>query len=356
MKFSFRTLASLFFLLLLCGTADARLFHGGGVVSSGGSTTPFTAYVALGDSITAGALADTFAHQYPSLLGTEEAVTLTNRAVSGDQACDLSDTHVFPLDNPSTTGNPIYTAMIGVNDANAKGTGGYEAVFLKCLKATITWLTIPSVNKTFATNCTKSAGWSADSGAYVSGIGQTTTTNGATLSCNITTNGGPVFLWYRLCDTCNGTFTYAVDAGIPTAVSNTTSPAINTQNAHHNGDDAITISGLSAGTHTVQITTTSTNAVSIAAIGTPPLLPCCAIIVAGVMFQQNDASAATTSAYNTDVINLVATLAGYGLKVYFDDVRAFVNSTTDMSNLLHPNTTGHRHLADSFKASWHASP
>jgi len=328
--------------------APVQMVQGGSI----GAPAGLPALHAMGDSITAGQNASSTSNRYVNLISSDKGIQLINRGVSGQLSCDMADTQVFPLETPISSQNIIYTEMIGTNDANTKGAGSYEAVYNLCLNASLSWLAVPSASKKYASACTASGSWAPDT-SYGAGIGRIVSGSGQTLSCTITTTGGPIYAWYRLCDSCGGTFTYALDGGSTTSINNTTSPAIATQNGGAHGEGFIRITGVAAGSHTVLFTTTNASAVSIAGIGTPPTAnACCKVLAGGVPYQQSDANSAATSAYNADVSADVTTLSGDGLNIAFVPVRSYVNSTTDMSNSLHPNDTGMGHFRDAFEASW----
>jgi hypothetical protein len=51
------------------------------------------------------------------------------------------------------------------------------------------------------------------------------------------------------------------------------------------------------------------------------------------------------------VRSVVTTFAGYGLNVIYVPSRNFVDAVAEMSDAVHPNDTGHRHLRDAFEAA-----
>ena len=323
------------------------------VVLCGGAYTAENplAYHAFGDSITAGFYAGA-PNQYVNVIQAEKHLEpLANRAIPAQLSCDMADTQIFPYELSAQSGNPVYTEMIGTNDAISKGVGAYENNYNACLKAALSWLGVPSTKKTFATACRPSGTWSADN-AYGAGIGLIAAMKGASLSCTITTTGGPIYAWYRMADVNGGTFSYSVDGGPKTTINTTPSPPINTQKGGMHGENVIRITGLPASSHKILFTTANENPVSIGAIGTPGERSCCRILTGGVMYQQNDQDTAATAAYNKDAQDDVALLKKDGLDIVFVDVRHYVNATSDMIDLLHPNDTGHRHLADAFEAMW----
>ena len=315
--------------------------NGGVIAATTAQVLQSSSHVAFGDSITAGYLASSvsgttvLADAYDSLLATSENATLSPDGVSGSQACDVSYSKVAQLVTSTVDNNPIYTLMIGTNDANVKGTGTYETnVFQPCHKAAISWIAIPNKFSADSTHgCTASGSWVANVGYTLNGV--VSHTNGNTLTCPITTYGAPIYFWYTSSDSSPGTFTYAVDGGATTSVSTQSSPLIATSNGGTIGLMVVRIpasgSTTSPVTHSIVFTvtsaTSSSNLVSIQAVGTP--LPqqtwgMPRVFVGGVPKQQANANAATTSAYDADVQADVALLAGDGLGVYYVPVRDYL--------------------------------
>jgi hypothetical protein len=312
-------------------------------------------YHALGDSITFGTGATDTSVDYVSLLGNFEHQAIVNRGAPGAVGCDMADQEIFNNENPNTinNNNPTYTEFTGGADANEKGVGPYEAVYTLCMQASLSWLGVPSTSKTFATQCSKTGTWSADT-AYVQNIGLQSSTSGSTLTCNITTPSGILYGWYRFCDSCTGTFTYAIDGGSATSVSTTSTTPIAANGTH--GEGLIRVTGLSAGSHSVVFTTTNSALVSIVGVGTPPpsnIKACCVVFDGGVYKFYADGESAQTAAYNTDAQNVQILLAGDGLNIVFVPVRNYVDDINGMlvANV-HPNNLGHSQIAQAFETYW----
>jgi hypothetical protein len=83
---------------------------------------PVLIYHAFGDSITFGIGASIPSYRYVSLIATDKALTLTDLGISGSQACDVVDAQIMPNENPGATKVAVYTEMVGLNDADVKGT------------------------------------------------------------------------------------------------------------------------------------------------------------------------------------------------------------------------------------------
>jgi hypothetical protein len=295
---------------------------------------------------------------HANLLTVDEGAVLTNNSFPGDQVCDMS-IRVFAGDSPGPTKNPIYTTLVGTNDADAKGVGSYESVYNTCLKASLAWLSIPSTYKTFAQNCSVTGTWSND-GSYISGVARSSTTAASTMTCPITTYGGPIYLFYKMFDTPIFNFSYTVDGGSPNTVSSQSSPPIATQSGNIIRQAYVRIGSLAAGSHTIVITLPSSNpGISTAGIATPApntYWGSPTVFAGGVLRQLNDVKSAATAEYDADTQADVAALVADGLRDFFVPVRNYVCDTlTCMYNGdglgLHPNNTGHDQLRQAFAAA-----
>ncbi len=320
---------------------------------------PAQIYHAFGDSITFGIGASITSDRYVSLIATDKALDLTDLGVSGSQACDVVDAQIMPNENPGTTNVAVYTEMVGINDADVKGTGAYEANYNNCLTAGLSWLGIPSTYKTFAQNGSTSGSWS-DDGSWPQGVGLFSTTSGSTLTLTLVTTGGPIYLWYRMMDSNGGTFTYALDGGAATTISSAPATTISTQNGGVFGRGVVRLAGVPPGTHTVNINVTSatspSNSVSIGGIGTPGSSSdknVSDVYEGGVTKQRQDGNSAATAQYNSDALAVANTLAGDGLKVFFVPVRNFIDGLpSQMYDQLHPNDLGHSLIRHAFESVW----
>lgn len=359
---------------LVLGSGSSLSATSGGIIAATTSQVlQASQHVAEGDSITAGYLVAGSA-AYPTLLAIDENASLVDRAVSGQQACDLANTQTVKYDLSTIDKNSaVYTMMIGTNDANIKGTGPYESIFQGCHKAAIAWNAVGDKVAANSANCTDGGTWGAFTGYAL--VGEFSTTNGSTKTCSLNTFGGPLYAWYYQQDGNGGAFTYSVDGGAPVALTTATLTAIATHNNGTYGWGLIRVTGLAAGSHTIQFVVTSAtnsnNGVAVSAIGTPPPAGTYGfprVYVGGIPRQQGDANSAVTAQYNADVLADVNLLAGDGLGVYFVNIRNYlcasvvagvcVNSygAGDMQPLgtpndggLHPNAVGHNDLKQAFE-------
>jgi len=354
-------------------------------------------HIAHGDSITMGYLSTGVAGQtylpgaYDSLLAGDERATLSALGQIGYQACDLGAKWVFNNDAiASPDNNPIYTLLVGTNDANNKGVGAYETgVYKPCHQAIIAWDALankfPATNAAHGGICTNTGTWTYNPGGGGSNWiipNDYTYTNGSAKSCPITTYGGPIYFWYYTQDTLTtAQFTYSVDGSSATTVNGYSTPAIAAASGVNYGWQLARIP-VSAGTHTIVFTSTgptnsSTSPIEILAIGTPPAQPYYGgprVFVAGVPRANGDTNSATFAAYNADAQADVNLLAGDGLNVSFVNVRNYLctsqvsgqcygyqgiadmnNSTVDPGQL-HPNPQGHQELKQAFEQAMQFTP
>jgi lysophospholipase L1-like esterase len=319
---------------------------------------------AYGDSITQHYYAtNPGVNDYVSLLGTYYGETTINNALSGDTSCEMTN-KVFIHENPTTSTTGIYTVMIGTNDATKGGIGAYEDTYRTCHLAALSWLALPRSAKVFAqdSSCVKSGTWAADN-TYQTGIGESSSTNGSTLTCTITTQGNPIYIWYRVVNGNTGTFNYALDNGSTTSANAFTTPAIATYNSGTQSVGFIRIPNVAAGTHSVTFAATSSSGtVAILGIGSSPLKGYAgqmSVYSAGVPFEAADTLSSATAAYNADALADANLIAGDGGVVNFVNVRAYwctncasvQAGTGDMYDTLHPNDSGHGELATAFKST-----
>lgn len=325
--------------------------------------TSVAQYRAYGDSITFGATLSSSERPYPTFVAEYESVTYADNAISSDEACDVPTRQIFPnKDSPTLATHPVYTVLIGTNDAY-KGTGAYEAVFMRCHQATISWLAVPAEYKVLATG----------SGVTTTGVGAIDTSNnwnawttgglGSTVSFTITTNQlGPIYAWPRIIDGNPGTYTYAVDGVVVGSSSTATTPSIATINGSSNSLGFLRLPPVPAGTHVVTFTQTSPggNGISVVGIGTPTRRPADqlpTVLVGTIPFQQSgspcNSSNGSCQKYIQDIEADVNIFSTDGLNVRLFDTRKFMfGSPSEMNDLVHPNEIGQFELSHSVEASW----
>ncbi|WP_424165193.1 hypothetical protein [Terracidiphilus sp.] len=329
---------------------------------------PNASYLALGDFITDGVmLSNPLQQAYPALVSHEKNAPMTNLAIAGDQACDVSARQIFPNSiSPTMAYHSTYSMLIGVNDVDNQGQGAYEQVFIQCHQAALAWLALPAEGKVLA----GAAGFVAD------GPGQIDTTNGwnawttqgqgSTVSFTVTlATGGPIYAWPLIDDASTATYGYVLD-GVETGTSAVqTTPQIATKNGTTRSLGFLRWPWVQAGSHTITFIQTSagTVGVSVVGIGAPSALPAGQLptVLAGtVPYQlhtgQNVGCQSTDApclAYNSDILADINMFAGDGLNVLLFDTRQYLQATSaEMSDAIHPNAAGQEKLSEAVQAAW----
>jgi hypothetical protein len=324
--------------------------------------------MAYGDSITAGfLLSDPLTQAYPVLVGMYEGVPSVNRGLVGDEACDVPTKQIFQNgDSPSLSPRVASSVLIGTNDVDLKGIGAYEAVFILCHQATLSWLGVPLEHKVLANQ----------SGVQTTGPGSLDTSNnwnswttagqGATVSFTIVTaQQGPIYAWPRISDTNPASYSYSLDGSQVGTGSTQTNPPIDTAEGITQSLGFIRFPPVAAGKHVVTFTQTSsgTNGVSVVGIGAPGgsatnTLP---IVFAGTIPYQYYASGGQCTQtndepcneYTQDIEADVTLLSGDGLDIRLFDTRKFMFGTAaEMSDALHPNALGQQELSQAVESVW----
>jgi hypothetical protein len=319
---------------------------------------------AFGDSVVCGAGAgasDTCnSGGFEYLLAPDMGGTNSNFAVVGDMAADTSR-KVLTNANPQYSRNPTYIVQVGINDSGRYTTNtAQRAMFQQFDTAILGWLAIPQQTKIFGQDgsIVKTGTWTNDD-ALRTGLEVSSTTQGSSLTFNLTTYGGPIYLAYHIIDSNGGTASVTID-GTPPAASSTLnafgSSALATINGTTDSVAAVRYP-VAAGTHTVVMTLTSTtgagNKFEFSWAGTPPsqgtYFAPPRVLRGGVHRCQNDCNASFTSDFDKLAQVDVATVAGDGLNVSFVPIRNYINATTDMFDTYHPTAGGHRKLADAYE-------
>lgn len=327
--------------MILLGLASTFLM----VISAQALDNSMT-YHSYGDSITAGA---GVANQdrYATLLAYDFGLAHANFAVSGQTSCQMADTQVF---KPQSIEFPaLQTVMIGTNDSNIEGLGAYEAVYLRCLKASLTWLAMPVENKVLATSCEAEGEWTSVPGMPTA---LQSTQFGSRLTCNFKTDNAPAYFWFAAGDDLNSAFLFQANDKSPLLVKTKSPVKIKTRDGRGlRGQVAFRYSGLPSGsqkfTFTVQSKTSSP--VIIYGVGSLKGHQPSRLFVGGIPFQLNNQKAEASAKYNSTVKNLVSELRTEGFGLQFVDVRKHIGSSSQhMGDGLHPNKEGNLRLRDAF--------
>jgi hypothetical protein len=272
--------------------------------------------------------------------------------------CDVVQQQIIPNINPTQQNNPLMTWLPSLTDPNY-GAGFYAAHLADtntCHLGALTWMATPRNYKVYAQSSgfVNTGTWT-NSASYAGYYGVTSNTNGDTSVGTITTNGGPIYLWYQMDTGSGGAFSWQLDSTTTGAVSVAGNSALGsgTQSL-----GAVRIPVSSGGSHTINIaissTTTVGNAVTIEGIGTPagkPLDASAPIVVFGGQIPNATYPTAST-AFNNDEYTMASELFADGLQVLFANVQNYFSSTDlPFGNQTNLSNAGQLHVADAFNAS-----
>lgn len=193
----------------------------------------------------------------------------------------------------------------------------------------------------------------------LSGLIRVAKTSGATLTYNFT-GESIVIGTYSTDETFShgGDFTYSIDGGTPftyTGKNKATGVADGPGNKMTLIPNAVIVTGLGTNSHTVVVTTNSTDSVRIDYFGTLKNPASCAPVIISGVSKMNVAGYAIT-ANVSDAIMEIGTAANYsvadefnGWPVYKVDQNNLYNVLTDVyTDNIHPNVIGHQHFAQTY--------
>lgn len=256
----------------------------------------------------------------------------------GDMAADMTLRMVL-YDHPTTQNNPARTGMIGTNDNQIYGTNtNQQNTTLLAEEFSAAHSSIPEALKAFASSCSTTGTWTADStipGAMF------TTTNGATMSCTFPSSTAFAYVAYLKCDnTSNGAGILTVNGSsgtiTPTLLfAGQAGSSILTSNGSHCSLALARNSGL-VGSNTILFTATNTGRSEIYWMAGPYIAPLTAVapplyVVAGVPYQAANAGQPGIGQYNTISNNVYTTLSADGNNVLWADVQSIMNFTIDFT-------------------------
>ena len=328
---------------------------------STGSSAP--AYQALGDSITYGFGLKDVTQAYPYLFASAAGYNVNDLGDPSAFACDL-----FPLRinaytlGPAQAASPLASLLIGTNDADHFGPGPHEANFRTCHQALLSWLAIPRENKLRPNDLglTFNGAWNYDF-SVAAWLGTLYNSSGAgDATFNLTTSGGPLYLYYLIADEVPGSFTLTLD-GTPLDLVLNTAPAapIASELIHYSNSIALLRLPVFSGPHTLQVTVQS-GTVGIYGLATPPTpgptSPHPTVFAGDIPNQAQadpEAALATQLQYTADAQADVALLQADGLDIRPTPTRPFMlGAPQEMVDLLDPNALGHQHLAAALASAY----
>lgn len=332
---------------------------------------------AYGDSITKGLGLTDYETSYVNRMANHFGIGMqgvTNRAISGDQACDVSEGQMFPNDTPAPGLPQALTAlMVGTDDAGNPGAGPYvTGAFVPCFGALLTYGAITSDYKAMGSTMVagSTGGCSLDTHYAATGnqgiiCPNAGSTFGTTL---VLSSPGPLYIWSRAIDGDTGAGTYAVvnSQGATVATGNITtalSVPLQTNTAHgHTGHNTATVlSGrvplLPPDTYHVNFTVTKSGNFNNVGVGTIPTASVQSrriIEVGDLPNRQDEDYQSNTDAYRTAIVKTVNQLQNDGLNNIILARASRVAMSTAAGDVavdgyrLHPNATGHLELYNEF--------
>ncbi len=304
-----------------------------------------------GDSITAGykLVKD---DQYPEMISQKLQLDYENLAVSGQTTCQMSYNQVFRENANSLRESVFSTMMIGTNDSNVEGAGAYQKVYEKCLTASVAWLAFPKSDKfsPFSTACVKKGKWLPSVEMPTTGLRSNITND--ELSCSITTDGAPIYVWHDFGDDLNALFDVVLDGQTMATVSTHAAIQIKTRDGRGIRGQSLLKVTASPGVHQIKFIIRSVNGhyPTIYGIGSlknrqAPVQ----LFTAGVPYQLNMIKENEVILYNSIAQNAVTRFQNEGFPLQFVDVRQYWRPNADqMMDTLHPNRNGNQSLSRAF--------
>jgi lysophospholipase L1-like esterase len=315
---------------------------------------------AFGDSITNG-FGVSSADAYPALIAADKSWTLNNLAASSTQAEDVGQAdRVF---QQSITASSKSIILSGYNDMRAWGTiqNGLDT-YEGTLRALLVWLATPATKKVNgqSTAVSKTGPWtSLTTSAYPTTIGIYSSQLNATATMSV--YGTVVYVTSIRLSTGGGAFSITID-GVNHGTYSCSGAQITTAGMAY-APFAVRVGGLEEGLHTVVITvTTAANTYLMSVSGNLGVTTlngpsvwvgnCLRMTASGYPLggsSHGNGSDAAAAKYNTVIRRVVRELASDGLNIGLADAAAVYDLSTEVqSDQIHPNTAGHRTIADAF--------
>jgi len=301
--------------------------------------------VAIGDSITAGVGASTIAKGFVNRIATARKWRIVNLGTPGAQLADMADN--IHDQTPSHLSN--YLALIGYNDVRGLGASPTDLqVFQDEVLSAAAYLALPQSEKLLANDAslTWTGSWEG-LGAWGS---HWTNSQGSSVIGKVT--GTAIYIeLIRLCGG-QGQASITVD-GISHGTYNnygcTATPTGRSYTPY-----GIRIANLAAGEHTVTVKKADDSSgmvyfVWMAGNGNPRRPERPNVYVGDSIRMKDGRSDIAARAINARIEKMAQDLSSDGLNVVFVDVAARQNLATDVgADGVHPNDSGHRHIAEVF--------
>lgn len=324
----------------------------------GGVASKITANAAtaFGDSVTVGLYATSPNNNgWAGILKHRYGWNLDNFSVSSTQLIDQID-EIYSV-FPKFTDN--FIMLTGYNDMRNYGANAAkQTVYQNALTAAIAWLAIPDSIKVLGSSLGVDYGGSWNSTPVYGSIGKYTTSNGATATLYL--YGSTIYLSFIAIATVGGSFSISID-GVSQGSFTCRNDNISAVSGLSYAPFLLSFGGLSDSLHTIVITTTSTNnfyfdwGAGIRNVDNFPIVlvgNCLRMNATGYAIGSpnwNNGNDSVVTSFNNIISSVVTTLATNGLRVYLVDASASYNLSTDVyTDNIHPNNTGHSHIATAF--------
>ncbi len=345
-------------------------FFGDSITCGEGSST-FSGSVGQPDVNSNGSPNNGWAWLVGSLLGGTADV----QCQGGDTMTDILTGRLLQSTlSPNLSGNAPSFMLAGINDANVYGTGAGEvANFTAEIGAAVAYATSPTANKVMLASsaCTQTAGSgsgvhfnSNPLGTYVRGL--SLGSNGDSVSCIISTGGGPLALVYRVINSnSTGTFSVTIDGTARGSLVSNGFGGVTVSTPYGSGQTefAQMYTGLAAGPHTVVMTNTGSTVTGIDYLATP-YFGTAGVQSPRLVFMGPPYYAPTpgVSVLYAAAQGAVSAYASEGWPVAFGDTRAGMDGTNDFlattvtcrdgstapgtTESGHPNDCGYKDIRD----------
>jgi len=323
----------------------------------------------VGDSITEGSNASSAANRWLNLYHAALATnTLVNGGVGGTQIVDQTTDDRSSARNQTyltgVTPTDYWAMFTGYNDLRYHGTNATAlAQYERSLRAAIAWMSRTTANIKQASDAawTYSASWSA---ATICNIGtKFRSASGATASISVSGTAITVAYVNRWGLADGGTFTVTIDGTLVGTIDTNvgSSSGYGGASPSRYNIQAERYAGLSSGSHTVEIATTSAGTVQLAFVcGTgdtdkPAVRIGAPIKMASDGYTSNspynNGSDVAVEMYSTVIRKLVYEARLDGRDVKFADSNTYFTLANMDTDKVHPTDAGHVQLKDAFVAS-----
>ena len=338
------------------------------VALTGSATEKVDSVENFGDSLTCGFYAQPqdgtglvySLEGYAGLFDASLGVPATNWCRQGDTAADLSRMWVPWNSTPTSTGNQLFTMLIGTNDAYRYGIPQSSLqTYTQEVGAAVAWLAIPNGDKVLANAITQQNGtWMPDVG-----FGMMSTDSGASLtfSVNQPVAGRNLYVVYHVWALPYGQAgkaTIAVDGTVQATVEESQNALVNVPTQNGTADTFLvqTVPLGEVGPHTVTFSSAGPGGSSVGLLwaGVPQqdyrtVAGAPRVMVGLITNSPSGNQTFAADIYNLQLKSLVPSLAADGMSVDIVPTDRVLDPGSDFVDLLHPNNTGHAKLAATFE-------